>query len=114
MGRRDSDRTISGIFRDVPNTGDKGWQWNPEKRVLWIDIAIREVADLEWVHDQMLRRAPCIALVRVHQTIWTYYTGAAVDDKYMLVTCGKLCYDLQSISLGLDCPTIHQDVSHKS
>jgi hypothetical protein len=44
----------------------------------------------------MLKREPCIAMVRVNYTgdFWGYFTGAAVRDKYHLTTIGVNAYDL--------------------
>lgn len=48
----------------------------------------------------MFRREPCVAMVRVHDIIWTYYIGAAVGDQYHLTTIGETCYDLISSVLN--------------
>lgn len=94
MGREDNNRTTRGVSRHLSDGAKRRLQWSPRGRVLWIDIAIDKVDELEWVHDQMIAHEPCIAMVRVHQIIWTYYTGAAVLDQYHLVTIGKITYDL--------------------
>ncbi len=103
MGRQDNDRTTGGVSRYLPHGANRRVQWSPRGRTLWIDIAIRETAELDWVHKQMLRREPCIAMVRVHYLIarnfWGYFTGAAVRDQYHLTTIGENAYDLMNDAL---------------
>lgn len=96
MGREDNNRTTSGVSKYLPQGAKRRLQWSPRGRILWIDIAINKVDELEWVHDQMLKREPCIAMVRVNYTgdFWGYFTGAAVRDKYHLTTIGVNAYDL--------------------
>lgn len=94
MGREDNHRAAGRISRYLPHSTNRRVQWSPRGRILWVDIAIDKVDELEWVHDQMIKHEPCVAMVRVHQLIWTYYTGAAVLDQYHLVTIGQLTYDL--------------------
>ena len=99
MGRDDNNRTAGGVSEYLPDGGQRRFKWSPRGRILWIDIAITSVGELDWVHEQMLRREPCVAMVRVHQIVWTYYTGAAVRGKYHLVTIGETCYDLMNDAL---------------
>lgn len=96
MGREDNNRTAGGVSKYLPDGASRRVQWSPRGRILWIDITITKVDELEWVHDQMIKHEPCVAMVRVHQIIWTYYTGAAVHDKYHLVTIGEFTYDLMN------------------
>ncbi|MCK4898579.1 MAG: hypothetical protein KAS38_07370 [Anaerolineales bacterium] len=96
MGREDNNRATSGVSKYLPHGAKRRLQWSPRGRILWIDIAITSVGELDWVHEQMLRREPCIAMVRVNYTkeFWGYFAGAAVRDKYHLTTIGETCYDL--------------------
>lgn len=96
MGRQDNDRAANRVSKYLPDGAKRRVQWSPRGRILWIDCAITHTGELDWVHEQMLRREPCVAMVRVHQIIWTYYAGGAVRDKYHLVTIGELTYDLMN------------------
>lgn len=96
MGREDNNRATRGVSRYLPSDTRRRARWNPAKRLLRVDIAINKVDELEYVHKQMLRRQPCIAMVRVcyNDGIWGYFTGAAVGDKHHLTTIGVFCYNL--------------------
>ena len=96
MGRQDNDRTIGRVSKHLPSGAKRWLQWSPKGRVLWLDIAVTHKEEIMWVHDQMHKHEPCIAMVRIHQIVWTYYTGAAVRDEDHLTTSGEFCYDLMS------------------
>lgn len=103
MGRDDNNRTAGGVSKHLPDGANRRVQWSPRGRTLWIDIAITSVGELDWVHKQMLRREPCVAMVRVHYLVagnfWGYFTGAAVRDQYHLTTIGENAYDLMNDAL---------------
>ncbi len=96
MGTDDNNRTASGISKYLPSGVTRTYRWVPKGRILYIDIATTSAEELDWVHDQMIRREPCVAMVRVNHfgNFWAYYTGAAVRDKYHLTTIGEFCFDL--------------------
>jgi len=102
MGRSNSDRGIDGILKHLPDNGTtRRWKWCPRTRILWIDIAINKVDELDWAHKQMMRRGPCIVMLRVYQVIWTYYSGAASPTSYMNTTIGRHQYDLMDDAFSL-------------
>ncbi len=96
MGREDNNRTTHGVSKHLLDSSKRRVQWSPQGRILWLDIAVTHKEEIIWVHDQMREHEPCVAMVRIHQVIWTYYTGAAVRDKDHLTTIGEFCYDLMS------------------
>jgi len=101
MGRKDNNRATRDILRYLPSGVTRRVRWEQHRGILWVDIALTSKEELEWVHKQMFKRAPCFAMVRIHQLIWTYYTGAAVGEDYHLTTIGQTCYDLMRDALEL-------------
>ena len=101
MGREDNNRATHDILRYLPSGITRSVKWERYRGILWLDIAVTSKEEIDWVQKQMFNRAPCFAMVRIHQLIWTYYTGAAVGENYHLTTIGQTCYDLMRDALEL-------------
>ena len=107
MGRSNSDRGTGDILGYLPNSEiTRRWKWCPKTRILWIDIAITKIDQLDWAHKLMMSRGPCIIMLRVYQIIWTYYSGGASEEDYMTVTIGKYQYDLMNAAFELSSSSV--------
>lgn len=94
MGRQDRGGSTNRVPRDLLDSGNGGWQWEREKRILWIDIAITKAEQLAEVQDLAKLHQPCIILLRVDQVIKTHYAGAYTNGVYCTSSISGFVYDL--------------------
>lgn len=104
MGRQDHNRRINAIFERLPDPGGCIFQWDEERRVLWIDITVKDKEERLVASDLMKVHGPCIAMVKINRTIngrtvIEHYTGAAVGKEHHLTTIGTPCYNLMTYAL---------------